>query len=142
VRYVLDCSVAVRWFVRQSFWESALHVLDLVQRGEAELVAPRVIVPELGHVLRKLIVGEKLSVEQGLRALDLFFDVPLELVESRDLTHQALELAVAHSATFYDALYVTLAIREDLSVLTADGRMARAFTNLNRTLHLAEFPVR
>jgi predicted nucleic acid-binding protein len=39
----------------------------------------------------------------------------------------------------YDALYVTLAIREDLKVVTADDRMANAFATLDRTVRLADF---
>lgn len=92
MRYVLDCSVAVRWFVRQTYWEQALTVLERVHAGGTDLVAPDVIVAELGHC-----------------------------------------------GTFYDALYLALAEREDLQVLTADGRMTRAFAKLGRTLHLAGF---
>ena len=50
-----------------------------------------------------------------------------------------MRLALRHTATFYDALYVSLAVREDLSVLTADDRMGSAFAPLNRTIALATF---
>ncbi len=43
------------------------------------------------------------------------------------------------NATFYDALYLTLAEREDLTVLTADKHMVNAFGKLRRTLKLANF---
>ena len=48
-----------------------------------------------------------------------------------------MELAVSHMATFYDALYLALAERENLKVVTADDRMANAFASLNRTLRLS-----
>ena len=50
-----------------------------------------------------------------------------------------MALAVKHMATFYDALYIALAEREDLKVLTADDGMANAFASLNRTVRLADF---
>ena len=50
-----------------------------------------------------------------------------------------MQLAVSHMATFYDALYVTLAERESVRVLTADDRMCNAFASLDRTLRLSSF---
>lgn len=86
-----------------------------------------------------MIVGKKLSADGGLAAVDRFLAVPVLLSSTSDLSHQALRLALDHSGTFYDALYLALAEREDLQVLTADGRMTRAFAKLGRTLHLADF---
>lgn len=138
MRYVLDCSVAVRWFVSQTYWKQALSVLEGVQAGSTDLAAPDVVVAELGHVLRKLIVGKKLSADRGLAAVDRFLALPISLSPAKDLSHHALQLALDHSGTFYDALYLALAEQEDLQVLTADGRMARAFAKLGRTLHLED----
>jgi predicted nucleic acid-binding protein len=50
-----------------------------------------------------------------------------------------MELAVTHMATFYDALYVALAVRENLKVITADERMVNAFAKLDRAIPLADF---
>ena len=61
------------------------------------------------------------------------------MVSTRALAPEALDLAFRHSGTLYDALYLALAIREDLKVLTADDRMVRAFASLDRTLPLASF---
>jgi predicted nucleic acid-binding protein len=48
-------------------------------------------------------------------------------------------LVAAHSGTFYDSLYLALAVREDLKVLTADDRMTTAFAKLGRTVRLGDF---
>jgi len=37
----------------------------------------------------------------------------------------------------YDALYIALAVREDLKVVTADDRMVNAFAKVNRAVTLA-----
>jgi predicted nucleic acid-binding protein len=50
-----------------------------------------------------------------------------------------MELAIQHLGTFYDALYIALAERENLKVITADDRMANAFARIDRTLALADF---
>lgn len=139
MRYVLDCSVAVRWFVAQTHADKAAHLLDGLASGRTSLLAPDVIVPEFGHVLRKLVVGKKLAPERARSFLDRFLLLPIEMSSARDLAPRALDLAFRHSATFYDALYLALAEREDLKVVTADERMASAFAPLDRTVSLATF---
>ena len=57
----------------------------------------------------------------------------------RPLVVSAMNLTTRHMSTFYDALYISLAIREDLKVLTADERMVNAFAGLDRTISLASF---
>lgn len=139
MRYVVDCSVAIRWFVAQSDWERAALALDRFSRGDLDLLAPDVIVPEFGHVMRKLVIGQKLKSEMGAVSLDRFLTLPIVMTPARDLARSALQLAFRHSGTFYDALYVALAEREDIKVLTADDRMTNAFAPLNRTVPLATF---
>jgi len=114
-------------------------LLEHVQQGNAELVAPEVVVAELGHVLRKLVVRKKLAADGAVRALDRFLALAIPLRPARDLAPEALRLAIANTATFYDALYIALAVREDLRVITADKRMRRAFAKLDRTILLADF---
>ncbi len=138
MRYVLDCSVAVRWFAPQTHSERALHLLETLRERENIVVAPDVIVAELGHVLRKIVVGKRSTAERAEHFLRRFLGLGLELVPSVPLAPAALHLALGHSATFYDALYLALAEREDLSVVTADERMVRAFAPLRRTIRLAD----
>lgn len=139
MQYVLDCSVAVRWLVQQTHFERAARVLERFRAGEIELIAPDVIVPELGHVLRTLVIRKKLDRERPGPFLELFLSLPIELEPARTLASEALRLALRHSATFYDALYLALAQRDDRLVLTADERMTRAFAATNRTLFLANY---
>jgi predicted nucleic acid-binding protein len=140
LRYVLDCSVAVRWFVPQIHAEHALRFLETLHARENVALAPDIIVSELGHVLRKLAVGKRLSRQRAELSLERFLALGLDLVPSVPLAPTALSLALRHSGTFYDALYLALAEREAIPVLTADERMVSAFSPLVRTVHLADLP--
>lgn len=137
MRYVVDCSVVLKWYFQEPLSDIALSALDRFQRGELDLVAPDCLVPELGHSFRKLVLGGKMSAQDTYSAIEEFAVLPIGLTPSLSLSRRAMELAVQHMATFYDALYVALAQREDLTVLTADEPMTRAFAALNRTVHLA-----
>ena len=65
MRYVLDCSVAVRWFVPQTHWQVAARVFQQFRDNEVKFVAPAVIIPEFGHVLRKLVIGKKATADRA-----------------------------------------------------------------------------
>ncbi len=139
MRYVLDCSVVVKWFVPEPLSEIAEQVLARHESGEISLVAPNTIVAEFGHSLRKHVIGRFLQPERALSSLGQFLGMKFDRAAAEPLAENALRLAIAHSATFYDALYLALAERADIVVLTADDRMATAFSKLGRTVLLADF---
>jgi predicted nucleic acid-binding protein len=137
VRYVLDCSVAVKWFVPESLSDAAEGILAQHESGEISFVAPNSIAAEFGHALRKLVLGRALTVDKAVSILQQFLAIKFDRVSVEPLAVDALTLSVRHLATFYDALYISLAIREDLKVVTADERMVNAFAALDRTISLA-----
>ena len=50
-----------------------------------------------------------------------------------------MQLALKRAGSFYDAIYVALAIREDVQVVTGDRSRCNAFAKLNRCTHIADF---
>lgn len=74
--------------------------------------------------------------------MDQFVALGVPTVHIGPLSSEGARLTTTYMASFYDALYVALAVREDLKVLTADGGMVAAFQKLDRTVHLADLPVR
>jgi predicted nucleic acid-binding protein len=129
----------LKWYFEEPLSNVALTALRRFQAGELDLIAPDCLVPELGHSFRKLVLGKKLSYEDASNALGEFGALQIPLAPSLPLSGKAMQLAATHMATFYDALYMSLAIREGCPVLTADQPMVTAFAKLNRTLHLASF---
>jgi predicted nucleic acid-binding protein len=117
---VLDASAFVLALTEES--EPAQDLLERL--GRAEVHAPHLIDAEVGNVLRRLLLAGKLPEDiaaTGLAALP-------GLVDERYphfgwLTRAAWELRGA--ITFHDALYVALAARLDVPLLTADARLSR-----------------
>ncbi len=137
MRLVLDASVAVKWFVPEILSREARAILPRLQSGDLQLSAPESIVAEFGHALRKHAVAGRLEANQCQGFVRDFLGLSIERTAIAPLAEVAMGLATSHMATFYDALYLALAQREDLRVLTADERMVNAFGSLNRTLTLA-----
>ena len=139
MHYVLDCSVAVKWFIPEELSDVALVLLARLEIGAVSLVAPDSIFAELGHALRKAVLGGELTAVRSHELIQDFAALPVLTVPVRPLAPEAMRLTTAHMTTFYDSVYLALAQREDLLVLTADERMTRAFAPLKRTISLASF---
>lgn len=139
MRYVVDANVLLKSSLPEV---DSARARDLVQRiasGEIAAVAPQILVAEIGHTLRREVLRKRLSKDDADQIWRDLNTVPVQLFSLRDLADSAWDLALQNMARFYDALYVALAVREDLSVITADDRMVNAFASLDRTISLARF---
>jgi predicted nucleic acid-binding protein len=93
--------------------------------AEATCHAPHLLDAEVGHVLRR---GERRgeisedTARTGLRALSEMIDY--RYPHTGRIADKAW--AMPQAITFYDALYVALAVMLDVPLLTSDGRLSKA----------------
>lgn len=123
---VVDASVAAKWYLPEELSEEAARFLEAGNRGEVRLLAPSLLLPELGNVLWHRYRRGDISLNRLREAWTAFEAAPLSLAEPGPLMPAALEIAVACGCTVYDALYVALAEarqNEGAVVLTADERL-------------------
>jgi predicted nucleic acid-binding protein len=125
-RLVIDASVVLKWVLQEAGREDALNLLDAFEAGTVHLVAPRVLLQEVGSALSKRCRRNELTPAQT-RAAWQFVDIrrPM-LIENQDHLDGALELSIAHRLSFWDSLYLALAINLRCELITADGRFYRA----------------
>jgi predicted nucleic acid-binding protein len=117
---IVDASVAVRWFVQGPGDERAAP-----WQGEPTLVAPDLVLAEAGNALWRYVRSGQLQIEEAASILQ---QVPLSiarLVETGDLVGDALLLASRLDHPVYDCVYLALAQREKLQLLTLDRKLAK-----------------
>jgi len=126
--FVLDASVALRWFLDHPVHAYANRVKRLILKGV------RAVVPALWHLEMSngLIVAERRSiltsadVDQAVRDIEQIVvqavDTDSRIVSAR----QTLETARAFQLSAYDAVYLDLARRERLPLATLDDRLRGA----------------
>jgi predicted nucleic acid-binding protein len=95
---------------------------------EHTLWAPHLIDAEIGHALRRSVLLGEVSAEAAGRALWEVDALPIERVEHEHLMHVAWGLR--DNFSFYDALYVALALMLDEPLLTFDARLSRSGVDL------------
>ena len=118
---VVDASVLVEFL---SDGEHKGIVEERLDVEEYALWAPHLIDAEVGHALRRSVRSGALTAGAAGRALWEVDDLPLERVEHEHLIHAAWGLR--DNFSFYDALYVALALMLDEPLLTFDARLARS----------------
>lgn len=104
MQYVLDCSVAIKWFLPEVLSDKALEVLRRFRAGTDSLVAPDLFLVEFGHVLRKRFVARELTADQAHAIWDTLIALRIPTFPIPPLANIALRLALTHQGQFYDAV--------------------------------------
>jgi predicted nucleic acid-binding protein len=90
-RYVVDASVAVKWFVPEIHSETAARLLDETQ----ELIAPDLLLPEFGNILWKKVQKGEITPETSRQILQNFKAVTLQTCPSEPLLELAVDMAIS-----------------------------------------------
>lgn len=122
---VVDASVLVELLRGGEHADSVGERLDV---EEHVLWAPHLIDAEVGQALRRWVRLGDLTADAAGRALWEAGDLPIERVEHELLVHVAWNLR--ENLSFYDGLYVALALMLDEPLLTFDARLARSGVEL------------
>jgi len=77
VRYVLDSSVALKWFLREPDSAKALRLRDDARTGLHELLAPDVFPVEITHAITRAERQKRITPAEGASfAADLLAELP------------------------------------------------------------------
>jgi predicted nucleic acid-binding protein len=126
-RYVVDASVAVKWYVPEDYSDAAETLLD----GSHELHAPDLILPEFGNIIWKKIRRIEITSNKGRQIIEAFLKTPVQKHSGERLLEPAFETADRTAQTVYDCTYLALAVALNCEMVTADERFYKV---INQTL--------
>ena len=135
-RYVVDASVAVKWFVPEVHSLEAAALLDPTHT----LYAPDLLFAEVGNTLWKKTRRRELRPAEARVVLRGLASVPLGITPTRDLVSGALDLALHVGCTAYDAMYLALAMHHDCRLVTADRRLHELVGRRALARHVSVLP--
>ncbi|HMS86605.1 MAG TPA: type II toxin-antitoxin system VapC family toxin [Nitrospira sp.] len=139
-RYVVDASVAIKWFVPEIHSDAALRA----QHSGTHLHIPAFMVLELGNVLAKKIRRNELTPGDGETILRELKQLPLQRHSDARLFAAAYQLALDTRRSLYDCLYLALAEVIDGIIVTADHKFFAGLRNGHhgrRVMWVEDLPV-
>ena len=123
---VIDSSAVLKWVLNEIDSAVARQILYDFQAQLVDLIAPALVHSEVGNVLVKLVRGGDITFEQADHAFALVLQNSPTLHDSPELSRAALNLASAHHQSYYDCLFLALALERRCGLVTADERFFRA----------------
>ena len=118
---VVDASVVLRWFVEDRWTAAALAAAD-----RFDLIAPAVLNAEVANALRNHIRHGQMTFDRAQVHLG-GLGTAISIVDDGPLMPSALRWAIDGDHPVYDCVYLALAAREGIPMLTADMKLARKF---------------
>jgi predicted nucleic acid-binding protein len=120
---VVDASVALRWVLNEPGHSQSLDLLDGFAAGRIRLISLDILLLEAASALSKGCRRKRLTRKAAHTALGKLQTFAPPLASAGDYAGAAFELSVANQLSFWDSLYLALAIDRRADLVTADRRM-------------------
>jgi predicted nucleic acid-binding protein len=123
---VVDANLVIKWYVDEPDSGAARALFREIEA----FAVPDLLFLETASTLSKKVRSRELTQEEARRISELIVDGPFDIYSDRELTGEALRIALEYQVTPYDASYVALAMKLKTDCATADRKL---FTKLRNT---------
>jgi predicted nucleic acid-binding protein len=126
-RFVVDASVAAKWFLKdESEYRSAELLLADFREHRIQLLAPAHLHYEVSSAIRNAVRTRRLSVDDAREAIEIFLAWNIETVSGVDLILAGFDLSMRFGGSLYDGIYLALAEATASPLIYADARLRNA----------------
>lgn len=135
--FVLDASVAVKWFlpaISETLTDEALTWLARYAKKEVNFLVPDLFWVECASVAWKAIRRGRLTKVSADAALTALTQYDFPTIPAVNMLRKAFEIATKYERTVHDGIYVALAVQSNSQLITADEKLADSLA--------ARFPVK
>lgn len=124
-RWVVDASVALKWYLRdEQDLAAADQLYNAFTANLTELIAPHFIRYEVMNALEVARIQGRIDGDQAMDALDQFLSLRIYQGEDDDeLLRRSMVVSRRYVITPYDAVYLALAEETSSLFVTADRRL-------------------
>lgn len=130
---IVDANIVTYWFV-----DTPLSTRALQYRIRADLIAPRLVMPESINALLKFMRAGHITDHHVAHAIAVIRAVIAEFGDETELAEQAARIAIEENHKVYDCFYVALALERSKPLVTADRKLATLARRLTIETELIE----
>ncbi len=138
-KVVVDASVCLKWVFEENDSDKARSLLTLSEKGDILLLAPDIWEYEIINGFASAILKNKLSYLHSSKFLKLILKVKPQTISMQDLSFKILRNCRDYQISAYDSAYVTLAIENGITLVSADEKLAQKVGNNTIVIGLAKF---
>jgi predicted nucleic acid-binding protein len=127
--YVLDASVAAKWFlpaVDEPLTGEALRLLRLYAKAQVGLLVPDLFFPEFSNIFWKAERRGRCNASVTDAAVIEILRGGFLTFPTSPLIQPAIQIARAYSRAVYDCVYIALAVETNTHLVTADQKLANS----------------
>lgn len=117
---MVDASVVVKWLVDEQESDRARRLL----RDEPDLHVPRLVVSEVANALSRRARRGNLEPRGAVAHMASIRRLPLRWADDPEIAEDAVQLAIELDHAAYDCMYLALARRLGVQLVTADMEFA------------------
>ncbi len=141
-KYIVDASVAVKWFIPEDYSEIALRILEGFKDLRITLYAPDSMKLEFINAIRKYYIRGIITGDLMNSILEEMRKIPINYVEiDWELVVEALKIAVKNNITVYDAYYIATSQKHNIQVVTADEKFYNTIAKKYNVILLKNFKI-
>ena len=131
-RFVVEPSLAVKWFVPEDHSNAAARLLD----GGNELFAPDTLITDAAKLLTAKTRMEELTHEESLTVLESVQTAPLWLIPATPLMESAMRIASSLDRPLGDGLSLALAVQSDCRLVTTSRALYETVQGTPLSIHV------
>jgi predicted nucleic acid-binding protein len=131
--YVLDASVAAKWFLLaadEPLSTEALRLLRLYAKAQVSLLVPDLFFPEFSNIFRKAERRGRCNAATADTAVSEILHGGFSTFPTSPLIEPAIQIARTFDRTVYDCIYVALAVETNTHLVTADEKLANSLPGM------------
>ena len=123
----VDASLVLMLLLPDEHSEGVETLWSHWEQDQITLLGPPLLYAEVPSVLREAVFFGRIKPEEGERAFEAFFDMPIAISSRPDLHLLAWHLAKMHNRPkLYDSMYLAVAQAESCELWTGDRRLFNA----------------
>ncbi len=137
-KYVVDASVGIKQFIPNPLLGKTKQLFANLSYSTIEIYVPDLFYVESANTLWKYIRVGQLTARQVQEYLSVLKMYPLQVVSTVELIEIAVNIAVSHNISVYDATYVALSENVKAPLLTVDKKLFNTLRDTSYNICLFE----
>lgn len=126
--YVVDASVAIKYFLTETYTPEVRVLVAQMYQGEHQLHIPEFCLLECVNVLWTNVRFRGLPQTDAEQMIVEMLALPFQIVSVTSLLPRALLIGLMHQLAIYDSMYIALALDMNCPLITVDERQLNAAT--------------